>query len=135
MEQLTVLRGDSSKSDYTVRNFYDVICIEDLDCGGLSVTDNAEDVVREIQKLGYNTERYPIIYKDAEGTWDRIVLESGEFSGFKPLGHKDLKDALMALFENLCAEMGIDKDDLKKLCSKTSSHQRRSIYEKFESEP
>lgn len=64
-----------AKSDYTYNIIDDVICIEDLNQGRMSVTNDAENVLSEIylSKIGEAIKKYPIIYKDSEGIWDRMI--------------------------------------------------------------
>lgn len=133
MMDFTVSHGSLSKSDYSIGMLFDVICVSDLDCGGISVTDNAENVVREIKTLGYDTLRYPILLRDTMGNWHEIVTENGEFKGFKPMGQKVLKDALLLLFEEQCAEAGLLGNMEKRRLGIESSGGKHT-YEKFESE-
>lgn len=58
---------------------YDIVCVEhdrvfiiDLDLGNKSVTNDAEYVYIELQKLWPNRR---VIYKDSIGQWDEIVSE------------------------------------------------------------
>lgn len=63
-----------SKSDYLWSMRDDVIIIEDLNAGGMSVTNDAENVVTEIfENSGEVIKKLPIIYLDSEGIWDEIV--------------------------------------------------------------
>jgi hypothetical protein len=64
-----------TRSDYTyeVRDYAgrNVIKIEDLDRGRVSVTNDIKNVVEEIaKKENLDARRYMIIYKDSEGRWD-----------------------------------------------------------------
>ena len=63
------------KSDYIhkIEEFAgrNVIVIEDLDLGGKSVTNNIENVVREIEVMEkVNASDYMIVYKDSEELFD-----------------------------------------------------------------
>lgn len=65
------------KSDFTYHTTkaggIDILVIIDLDQGGMSVTNNAEAVVRSIAaELGESIYERPIIYRDSAGTYDGI---------------------------------------------------------------
>lgn len=57
-----------------------IIRIVDLD-EGMSVTNDAENVVREVnaQRPGYR-----ILYRDTMGNWDELLHDNGIFQGFAP---------------------------------------------------
>lgn len=62
------------------RSDYEIVCIQedkiflvDLDLGNKSVTNDAEDVVEEIN-INFPNRR--IIYRDTLGAWDEILLRS-----------------------------------------------------------
>lgn len=60
----------------------EIVHIIDIDDGGISVTNDAENVVAEVNN------RYPnrrIIYRDSMGNWDELVHENGVFKSFKIL--------------------------------------------------
>ena len=57
-----------------------VVWIEDS-CTGMSVTNDAENVVRELQR---EFPGYRIIYRDTVGQWDELLHERGRFIGFAP---------------------------------------------------
>lgn len=64
-----------TKANYTfeIEKFlsYNFISIVDLDQGGMSVTNDIENVVNEIcQEAEINKGDYLIIYQDSEGIWD-----------------------------------------------------------------
>ena len=67
-----------SRCDYIWSLIDNVILIEDLNLGGMSVTNDAENVITEIyQKIGEAIKGSPILYKDSEGVWDGISPEWG----------------------------------------------------------
>nr|DAL85241.1 MAG TPA: hypothetical protein [Caudoviricetes sp.] len=75
-----------------------IIIIEDLDAGGMSVTNNIEHVVPEAaERLGVNYCDAIIIYRDSDGTYDgvRASIGSGEM-GFYHLGQRDETAAITA---------------------------------------
>lgn len=57
----------------------DRVFIEDLDLGRMSVTNDAENVVRSVNN---DYPRRRIIYKDSSGQWDELVHEGGKFTRF-----------------------------------------------------
>ena len=58
-----------------------VIFIEDLN-GPMSVTNDAEAVVKDLINLGYGD--YHILYKDSMGQWDELLHNGFRFIGFGP---------------------------------------------------
>lgn len=61
------------KSDYmyTIDFEKGFIQIVDLDKGGVSVTNNIEEVISEIaQKEGIDVVTFDVIYRDSAGIWD-----------------------------------------------------------------
>lgn len=57
------------------------VIIEDLN-GQMSVTNDAEAVVKDLINLGYGT--YHILYKDSMGHWDELIHNGQEFTDFGP---------------------------------------------------
>lgn len=57
----------------------DIVFIRDLDLGRMSVTNDAEEVYRWINKIAYPGRR--VVYQDSEGDWAEIV-SSGLYGGF-----------------------------------------------------
>lgn len=53
----------------------------DQDCGSKSVTNDAENVIRDLT-AGYPVDEYVILYQDSLGNWDRIVTKRGAFACF-----------------------------------------------------
>lgn len=75
------------KSDYDFKimklnNFYFLV-IEDLDLGGMSVTNNIENVVEEIRKShpDFKPEETAIIYCDSMKNWDGWDYKTKTFIG------------------------------------------------------
>lgn len=77
------------RANYAViKDSPDMLVINDLDCGGMSVTNDAENVVRELaERLG----KRPLYYYDSEGEPAQLLVKDGEFAGFGPalgnMGH------------------------------------------------
>jgi len=67
-------------SIFKIDNDKKMIFIKDMDLGRMSVTNDAENVVK------YLNEKYPnfrIIYQDSDGLdWDELVHENGKFIKF-----------------------------------------------------
>lgn len=57
----------------------EIVFIVDLDNGGLSVTNDAENVVKACIKL-YNGKR--IVYRDSMNNWDELEHDGAKFTGF-----------------------------------------------------
>ncbi len=51
---------------------------------GLSVTNNAENVVREIAQSSIKLEARRLFYRDTDGQYDELLHNNGRFGGFKP---------------------------------------------------
>lgn len=75
-----------------------IIVIEDLDAGGMSVTNNIEAVVAEAaRRLEVNPGACLIIYRDSDGTYDgvRASIGAGQY-GFYHLGQQSEEAAIKA---------------------------------------
>lgn len=75
-----------------------IIVIEDLDAGGMSVTNNIEAVVAEAaRRLEVNPGACLIIYRDSDGTYDgvRASIGDGQY-GFYHLGQQSEEAAIKA---------------------------------------
>jgi len=93
-----------SKSDYIFNIIEDTLVIEDLNIGGMSVTNDAENVITEIRKnSGKTIENYPIIYKDSDGIWDGLKpvwgLSVCTEVHFIHLGENEMNDAIKKIKE------------------------------------
>jgi len=65
-----------SKSDYEWEFEDNILFIQDLNFGRMSVTNNMENVLSEIRdKIGEKIIGAKIIYKDSEGFWDGVIPE------------------------------------------------------------
>lgn len=86
-----------AKSDFTYKIFSDerVISIVDLDKGNMSVTNNIENVVKEIaDEANVRISHFKIIYRDSSGIWDGYDPRNDKFI---PLDEKHEMDALIAI--------------------------------------
>lgn len=61
-----------------------VLVLRDMDAG-MSVTNDAEAVVRWALTLPGWDKRHPIVYRDTEGVYDALQHAHGQFSGFLSL--------------------------------------------------
>lgn len=70
------------KSDYEIKAVTeDTVFIKDLDLGGMSVTNDAENVVAQIL-AEYGNKK--IIYQDTMGEWDELLHDGTQFTDFGP---------------------------------------------------
>ena len=61
-------------------NKIDVLAIEDLNLGNVSVTNDIENVVEDICRLEtINKEQFMIVYKDSNGQWDGWDSSTNQF--------------------------------------------------------
>lgn len=78
-----------SVTDISGRN---VIAIEDLNNGGMSVTNNIENVISEIENAEkIDAKCYMVIYKDSNGIFDGFDCKTGDFF---PLNKNNLTEAI-----------------------------------------
>ncbi|WP_195985330.1 DUF6011 domain-containing protein [Clostridium sp. D33t1_170424_F3] len=103
-------KGDAGREKHTTagRSDFDfhlrtvdgrnIIVIEDLDAGGMSVTNNIEAVVAEAAgQLGTDPNTALIIYRDSSGIYDGVRASIGDGRyGFYHLGQKDEAAAIEA---------------------------------------
>lgn len=73
-----------AKADYIhkLKNIFgrDILVIEDLNLGNMSVTNDIENVVKDIQQLEHiNPSERLIVYSDSEGCWDGWDHDKQEF--------------------------------------------------------
>ena len=73
-----------SRADYDIIAIDDsnkIVQLVDLDLGNMSVTNDAETVVKEVNKL---CPGYRILYRDSIEIWDELVHDNGVFIKFAP---------------------------------------------------
>lgn len=58
-----------------------VVFILDMDKGNMSITNDAENVVKELYKH-YPKHRY--VYRDSMSQWDELLHTEARFDGFAP---------------------------------------------------
>ena len=82
-----------------------VLCIWDLydpQSMCLTVTNDAENVLAKIAKAGDMCSK--VIYRDSEGEWDELVVDSAmQFLSFRSLHERDLDVALRRVRESVPA--------------------------------
>jgi hypothetical protein len=69
------------------------VLLVDLDSGGKSVTNDAENVVAALS-TELDLDDVPVYYRDSAGSWDELKHEGWKFTGFAPL--PDWQRTLMA---------------------------------------
>lgn len=79
--------------EYDINN--DVITIEDLDLGNMSVTNDIENVITEIVQLEgiISLDGFLIMYMDSSKKIDGIKTKDNKFVGWIPLQVDDFKTA------------------------------------------
>lgn len=96
--------GSANRSDYAYhinsKHGKQVLVIEDLDRGGMSVTNNIEAIIAEIaDEIGTSIYQMPIVYRDSEGQYDGINGEKLRSDTFYGIGAKEEKDAVKVAIE------------------------------------
>jgi len=76
-----------SKADFTIsiHEAIKVILITDENKGAMSVTNDIEDVIEEVQKTlknGCNISDYKVVSLNSYGLYDRILIKDNEFLDF-----------------------------------------------------
>lgn len=85
-----------AKADYIYEIKGPCLCITDMDKGNMSVTNDLENVVREVREelndLGFGMP--PLcIYMDSEGMWDGIEFMQDRLTIY-PLQKEDMEEAI-----------------------------------------
>lgn len=70
------------RSEYTWEDDGAVVRIIDLDQGGKSVTNDAENVIARLVKAGVPVDDRHVIYRDSDGNWDQMLTKGGAFARF-----------------------------------------------------
>jgi hypothetical protein len=92
-----MLLKDKLRSVYSSAVHGNVIAITDHD-GARSVTSDAENVIGDLVRQGFDLSRYRVIYRDARGIWDQLLVDyTGRFAGFSSINERDLSAALARL--------------------------------------
>jgi hypothetical protein len=72
-----------------------------------SVTNDADNVVRDLAAKGIPVDQCAILYRDAEAVWDRIHTMNGRFIGFSFVGERELKKATEKTLGHASPQTGI----------------------------
>jgi hypothetical protein len=89
-----MLSRNRPRSVYSQAVYGNVITIIDQQ-GGRSVTNDAENVIDDLVREGFDLVQYRLIYRDTRGIWDEILIDrTGRFAGFGSLNERDLPAAL-----------------------------------------
>jgi hypothetical protein len=96
--------NSANRSDYAYhinsKHGQQALVIEDLNRGGMSVTNNIEAIIAEIaDEIGTSIYQMPIVYRDSEGQYDGINGEKLRSDTFYGIGAKEEKDAVKAAIE------------------------------------
>jgi len=84
-------------SDFSSSIIDGVLCIEDLNLGRTSVTNDMENVLEKLfTELDWPRvdNHPPIIYRDSTGVWDRVYLSSAGGVQFRHYGTSTRSDAI-----------------------------------------
>jgi hypothetical protein len=77
-----------------------VLVLRDLNVGTMTITNDAESVVRWActSITGWNTSM-PIVYRDTDGRFDALAHRNGEFTDFVLLGAQNPQHAARQILE------------------------------------
>jgi hypothetical protein len=81
---------------FTYEQVGDVLCIEDTD-RGMSVTNDAENVIATLGQYVRFSEIKSVIYRDTRGVWDEMIVRDGRFVSFRSVNERDREAALAKL--------------------------------------
>lgn len=85
--------------ELTQYNWFDVIKIEDLDLGNISVTNDIENVVADIATMEkIDPKKYIVVYKDSDGYFDGWDPQSERFISIRKTS---LGEAVRAFLSNV----------------------------------
>lgn len=77
-----------------------VLVIEDQDKGGMSVTNDIENVIADIaEENGLNIYNMPVVYRDSTGRYDGVNAADLHGGIFYSLGRESEQDAVLAALE------------------------------------
>lgn len=72
-----------TRSDFSFSINGDIVTVQDLNLGRMSVTNDAENVIKELhEQIDLTGKR--VQYYDSEGQLDRLLHKDGVFAGFRP---------------------------------------------------
>lgn len=90
-------RTKQPRPAYSRAVYGNVIAIMDHD-QSRSVTDDAEFLIEDLARDGFDLSQYRVIYKNTRGIWDQMLVDrTGHFAGFSSVNERDLPAALAKL--------------------------------------
>lgn len=88
------------KSSFSYEVIDGVLCLIDLNEGGMSVTNDIENVLSEVyfneRRSQPGLYKLPIVYRDSDGTWDGVSMRNGE-ADFIPIHSSDCMSAIIQI--------------------------------------
>ncbi|WP_411901389.1 DUF6011 domain-containing protein [Methylorubrum thiocyanatum] len=87
----------TSRADYSVETDGDVLILVDLDRGGRSLTNDADNVILDLAARGFLRDGMRVIYRDSSGEWDELRHRGGLFSTISPIPMEARADREAAL--------------------------------------
>lgn len=85
-----------TRCHYTVSIRPGFICLTDLN-RGRSLTNDAEAVIADLVRQGYDLTNNRVIYRDTSGIWDELVVSKGAFLGYRSINASDIDSAIGAV--------------------------------------
>lgn len=89
------------KSNFTYTIDGRVLFIEDSNMGGMSVTNDVENVIEEMNTLlsamGTSVKDFDVIYRDSDGMIDGIKTKDGKFHDFYFIGDRNYNAAKLKI--------------------------------------
>jgi hypothetical protein len=98
-----------AKANFTVDTIPGFVLLEDLGTG-MSITNDAEQVVRWLAETGVLDDGRRVLYRDSLGKWDELMHKDGRFAGFAPLGAKGQKEAVRIARERGECHKALDRE-------------------------
>jgi len=83
-----------SKADFIYEIIDGIVCIRDQDLGNISVTNDAENVIADIELLEGSLKDFPVVYQDSDYTWDRIIVSQTGKIYFSSLNANSKEEAI-----------------------------------------
>ena len=82
----------SPRAAFSYRSYGSVIAVVDHD-HGRSVTNDAEAVIAQLAEK-FDLSKFRVIYRDTRGVWDELLVQHGQFAGFRSINERELEAAL-----------------------------------------
>lgn len=87
----------SPRSEFTYEMRGDVVILVEHEGAARSVTNDAEKVISELHREGLDFTGKRVVYQDALGSWDELIVEGNRFVRFNLLNAPSLLDALATM--------------------------------------